>query len=185
MTSIHVNPPGAAHCKLSPVRTYSHAILTYAAMRLAKQGSSKKTALAAGIGATLPDIPMALGASWLWTKRWGFSRSEFDDEVCGRSLFRGPDAALHSALAAASAMFAERALRGKNSSFLIGWAGHILADFLTHGNDARPIFWPLSKWKFESPVSYRDEERFGTMSTIVEHAAVLAILILAAAERNL
>ncbi len=152
-------------------------------MRLAKQGSPKKTALAAALGATLPDAPMALGASWLWTKLKGFSRKDFDDKVCGRSLFRGPDAALHSALVAASAMLVEHILRGKNSTFLIGWAGHILADFFTHGEDARPVFWPLSEWKFESPISYRDKERHGRISTLVEHAA-LAISILATAERD-
>ncbi len=159
------------------MRTYSHAILAYAAVRHAKNGYSKKTALAAALGSTLPDIPMALGAAWLWTKRRKFSRSDFDDEICGRSRFREPDAALHSALVAVSAMLVERALRRENSAFLLGWAGHILADFLTHGEDARPIFWPLSKWKFESPVSYREKERHGKLLTVVEHAAVSAVVI--------
>ena len=190
------------------MRTYSHALLTYAAIRLAKHESPKKTApAAAGIGATLPDIPMALGAAWLWARGREFSHSDFDKEVCGRSLFRDPDAALHSALAVASAMFIEHAFRGKpshgnratqsflfrafaagpvergapanfTSAFLLGWAGHILTDFLTHGKDARPVFWPVSEWKFESPVSYRERERHGRTFTIVEHAAVLAVACL-------
>ncbi len=161
------------------MKTYSHAFLTYGASRLANRNAPRKAAL----GATLPDAPMALGAMWLWTKRSKFSRSDFDDEVCGRSLFREPDAALHSALVvAASAMFVKRALRGKNSAFVLGWAGHVIADFLTHGKDARPILWPLSNWKFESPVSYREKERHGRTFTVIEHAAIVAVVALLASK---
>lgn len=160
------------------MRTYSHAILTYAAIRSSKGGASRKASLAAALGAIFPDAPAILGAAWLWTKRKTFSRKDFDEQVCGRSYFREPDAALHSALVAASAMALENALRGKNSAFVLGWAGHVLTDFLTHGKDARPILWPLSDWKFESPVSYRENERHGTLFTIVEHAAMLATAIL-------
>lgn len=138
--------------------------------------------LAAGIGATLPDTPMILGAAWLWAKKKGFSRKDFDEQVCGRSYFREPDAALHSALILAVALALEKAFRGKTSPFLLGWAGHVVADFLTHGKDARPIFWPISKWKLESPVSYRERERCGRTSTVVEHAA--DVLILAAMRRE-
>lgn len=177
------------------------------------RGGGSKPALAAALGATLPDIPMALGAAWLWTKKRRFPRPDFDIEVCGRSRFREPDAALHSALATASAMLVEHALRGKPShgnhpspafpfrasdnlhgdapadfasAFLLGWAGHVFVDFLTHGKDARPVLWPFSKWKFESPISYRDNERHGTAFTIFEHAAVFgaAALLLLEARRN-
>lgn len=128
---------------------------------------------------------MALGAAWLWARRKTFSRKDFDDEVCGRSLFRGPDAALHSAIPIAAAAIAlGHIFRGKTSAFLLGWAGHVLADFLTHGEDARPIFWPLSEWKFESPISYRGKEQYGRLFTVVEHAAVMAALIFATAKRS-
>jgi hypothetical protein len=160
------------------MRTYSHAILTYAAIRIAKHGSPKKAARDAAVGATLPDIPVALGVAWLWTKRKTFSRNDFDDEVCGRSFFREPDAAFHSALVAASAIVLERSLWQKNSAFTLGWAGHVIADFLTHGSDARPVLWPLSEGRFQSPVSYREKERYGKIFTSFEHAAVFAVVIL-------
>lgn len=119
---------------------------------------------------------MLLGAAWLWTKRKDFSRKDFDEKVCGRTIFRAPDAALHSAPVVAAAMSVERALRGKTSAFLVGWAGHILADFLTHGEDARPILWPASEWRFESPVSYRESGRHGKAFAIFEHAIVISML---------
>ena len=28
--------------------------------------------------------------------------------------------------------------------FLLGWAGHAVADFLTHADDLRPLFWSIS-----------------------------------------
>jgi len=42
---------------------------------------------------------------------------------------------------------------------------HIATDFAMHNDDARPHFWPVSDWVFESPVSYWDS---------AHHAAVLA-----------
>jgi hypothetical protein len=158
------------------VRTYSHAILTYRAFR--RLGAP--TATAAAIGAVLPDLPAITGAAWLAANRLGrFSRSEFEAEVCGRGVFAGPDAALHSALPVALAALAspvclERgATRTALLSFLLGWAGHVAADVLTHGNDARPPLWPLSSYRFESPISYRERDRHALPFTIAEHAAVL------------
>lgn len=145
-------------------------------MRLVKRASNRDAALAA-LGATFPDAPAILGAAWLWLRRKTFSREDFDEQVCGRSLFREPDAAFHSASVVAAAMALERILRGKNSAFLLGWAGHVLTDFLTHGEDARQVFWPVSRWRFRSPISYRERKRHGRLFTVVEHAAVLATLI--------
>ncbi len=33
---------------------------------------------------------------------------------------------------------------------------HILTDFIMHHDDARAHFWPLSDWRFASPISYWD-----------------------------
>jgi hypothetical protein len=159
------------------VRTYSHAVLTYRALR--RLGAP--TATAASLGAVVPDLPAIAGAGWLATNRLGgFSRKEFETKVCGRRVFAGPDAALHSALPVALAAlgassFLERgATRAALLSFLLGWAGHVAADALTHGSDARPLLWPVSAYRFESPLSYRERDRHALPFTVAEHAAVLA-----------
>lgn len=36
---------------------------------------------------------------------------------------------------------------------------HLAADFPLHGQDARPMFWPLTDWKFLSPLSYWETAR--------------------------
>ncbi len=35
--------------------------------------------------------------------------------------------------------------------------------------------WPVSRWRFESPVSYWDRGRYGRAFAVIEHAAVLAV----------
>lgn len=52
----------------------------------------------------------------------------------------------------------------RKSNWLIAFAGaallHLALDFPLHHDDARPHFWPLTWWKFESPISYWDRNRF-------------------------
>ena len=158
------------------MRTYSHAVLTYRAFR--RLGAP--TATAASLGAVLPDLPAIAGAAWLAANRLGrFSRRDFETEVCGRGFFAGPDAALHSAVPVAMAALAASVCLARGStrtallSFLLGWAGHVAADVLTHGSDARPPLWPVSSYRFESPISYRERDRQALPFTIAEHAAVL------------
>ena len=159
------------------MRTYSHAIITHAALR--RLGTP--TATAASLGAVLPDLPAIAGAAWLAARRLGvFSRKEFEKEVCGRSAFAWPDAALHSVLPVAiTTLGAPFLFRGERTRtvllpFVLGWVGHVAADALTHGSDARPLLWPLSTYRFESPLSYRERDRHALPFTVAEHAAVLA-----------
>ena len=159
------------------MRTYSHAGFTYRAFRRLEA----PTATAASLGAVLPDLPAIAGAAWLAANRLGgLSRKEFETEVCGRRVFAGPDAALHSALPVAlaalgvSSFLARGDGRGALLSFLLGWAGHVVADALTHGSDARTLLWPVSAYRFESPLSYRERDRHALPFTVAEHAAVLA-----------
>lgn len=163
------------------MRTYSHAILTYAAFRLVDD--SKRDATLAALGATLPDLPAGVGAVWLWTRKRAATREDFDTEVCGRNAFRVPDAAAHSFPVLLAAMLASRK-SGVGSAFLLGWAGHLAVDFLTHSSDARPQLWPLSGWHFRSSVSYRERERHGRAFTAVEHALLLFALFTLLLKRN-
>lgn len=51
---------------------------------------------------------------------------------------------------------------------------HLLLDFPLHNDDARAHFWPLTNWKFFSPVSYWDPRHFGHIVAPLEALAVLA-----------
>lgn len=162
------------------MRTYSHALFSlYAARRLAPARPS--LAAWTTLGAALPDLPALAGAVWLGARRrrW-FTRQEFCEEACEKGPFGGPDAALHSALPAALLLALRVASRGSGplpTAFLLGWAGHVLADAFTHAEDARPILWPFSKRRFASPVSYWDRTRHAIPFALVEHAALLLLVV--------
>lgn len=156
------------------MRTYSHAVLTYAALRLLNR--TRGEAALAALGATLPDLPAGLGAARLWTQYRSATREDFDAEVCGRIVFRVPDMAAHSFPALLAAILADRK-SAAGRAFLLGWAGHLITDFLTHSSDARPQLWPVSGWRFESPVSYRERERYGRMVTVIERGLFLVAFL--------
>lgn len=160
------------------MRTYSHALLTWAAARRlapSEPGVAAWTAL----GAALPDLPALAGAVWLGARRRRrFTRREFCEEACEKGPFGGPDAALHSALPVALLLALRMASGAKepcSTALLLGWAGHVLADALTHARDTRPILWPLSKRRFASPVSYWGRTSHALPFTLVEHAALLLL----------
>jgi hypothetical protein len=124
-------------------------------------------------------VPALVGAAWLAANRLGrFSRKDFQTEVCGRSLFSRLDAALHCTLTVSGAFALHAVLNTKRRgtrtplyAFLLGWAGHVFADALTHGSDARPLLWPVSAYRFESPVSYRERDRHAFPFAVAERAA--------------
>ncbi len=169
------------------MRTYTHALLTLATARHLNLCSP----VWATAGSILPDLPASLGAAWLWARRGFFDREQFRQQVCAKSAFRVPDTAFHSAVpVAALALYVLSGAGGHSmnrplTALLLGWAGHVAADTLTHGEDARPPLWPLSGWRFGSPVSYWEERRRARLFTLGEHAAVLAAAcyLLAAAGR--
>ncbi len=52
---------------------------------------------------------------------------------------------------------------------------HTTIDFLCHREDAHMSLWPLTRWKFMSPVSYDDPAHFGQFFSIFEAALALAL----------
>ncbi|MEM1144581.1 MAG: cobalamin biosynthesis protein CobQ [Pseudomonadota bacterium] len=55
---------------------------------------------------------------------------------------------------------------------------HIAFDFPFHAGDGRPHFWPLSRWVFDSPISYWDNAHFGWLLGPAELALAGVLLIL-------
>ena len=99
------------------------------------------------------------------------------------ALLLRPDAALHSALAVGVLLLRvllTRGLRERNPyepllAFLIGWAGHVLGDALTHAGEARPILWPISGWRLRIPVSYWERSHHARAFSRVEHGTLLLL----------
>ena len=55
---------------------------------------------------------------------------------------------------------------------------HIALDFPLHANDAHRHFWPLTDWRFSSPVSYWDPTKNGLIGGAIETICVGAALLL-------
>lgn len=167
--------------RIGRVRTYSHALLTLAATRRLAPSDPGAAAWAAA-GATLPDAPVTAAAVWLFARWRRFTRRGLCEEACAKGYFGGPDAALHSALPAGVllALWLTTGPRGRRRcgkllAFLLGWAGHVLADALTHAQDARPILWPLSRRCFRGPVSYWDRSHHARLFAATEHGALVLV----------
>jgi len=61
----------------------------------------------------------------------------------------------------------------KTALFLASMGIHDLSDFLLHNDDAHRHFFPLSDWRFHSPVSYWDPAHFGQFIAPLEAIGVL------------
>ena len=106
------------------------------------------------------------------------------DSVFFKGPFGATGLALHSAVAPAALLAVYAAARFGRVGldpcrillwFLVGWMGHTIADFLTHVDDTRPLFWPLSGWEWSSSVSYYDPRYHGREFVLVEHGGMLLI----------
>jgi len=59
--------------------------------------------------------------------------------------------------------------------FTLAAMTHLLGDFPVHAKDAHPHFWPISNWKFESPISYWDQNHHGQVFSVIE--AIFGIVL--------
>lgn len=68
----------------------------------------------------------------------------------------------------------------QKSGWMIAISGaafvHLLCDFPLHVDDARAHFWPLTMWKFESSISYWDNDHHGSFISILEIILVCVML---------
>ena len=90
------------------------------------------------------------------------------EELLDAIYFTGPfgttGSILHSAVPPVALLLVYWLLklgRRDRRRILLGWFGHTLADFLTHGDDVRPLFWPITDWTWSSPISYYNSAYHG------------------------
>lgn len=139
--------------------------------------SNPYVTLGALAGGLAPDIPMFVMVLWS-TQVLGLP----DQEVFGRLYFSAGWQAVFSidhGFFVWSAMFAVAIWGGL--AVLRAFAGaallHAVADFLTHHDDARRQFWPLTEWVFRSPVSYWDPRHYGPAFAVLEFSVVILLSV--------
>lgn len=152
------------------MNTHSHAFFTFAALHQV-EGAGLAVA-----GSVLPDALYYLAVPFLAARR-GISYRAAQTEVYRVPALRRAVDALHAvpvlaALSLLAWLFCPALLM-----LCLGWASHLAIDFVTHGEGSHPHFWPILPWKFKSPVSFYEEERFGRQFMLAEHALMLGIVL--------
>ena len=132
----------------------------------------KKEGLAAIFGAICPDILifglalyaflMGIPQNVVWSEMYyapGWQRSF----AVTNSVF------LYGALLLIGKRFRDHTLYVFSASALL----HLVLDFPVHHDDGHPLFWPLSDWIFESPLSYWDTAHYAGFVMPVDIAIAL------------
>ena len=140
------------------------------------------------IGAFVPDL--AIYGLFGWSKLAGIKEQKVWDELYWQEPWQTYTATGNSIfLFLALLVIAVVALRNAPAAHKIGLflvflslaaLIHIAGDFPVHVDDAHRHFWPISDWKFVSPVSYWDPKHHGDLFAAFEvllGAALCAFLL--------
>jgi hypothetical protein len=134
-------------------------------------------ALVAALGGIAPDIPMFAIVAGL--RMSGHPAQEIFGKLYWERWWQVCNAIGHSLilwglLAAVFAFIVRRAgtANAPKASLALAFCAsalvHSAIDFFVHREDAHMQFWPLSDWKFVSPVSYWDPNHYGTQFSLFE-----------------
>jgi hypothetical protein len=169
------------------MNTQSHIIMSAAFFG----GDMPKRAWAAALGGVLPDIPMLLIV--LTLKVSGVPMHRIFDEMYWQNWWQITNGIAHNFWGWGSllllAIFMRERLGASAESidlwslvfiFAISGLLHSCIDFLVHREDAHMSLWPVTRWKFMSPVSYYDPAHYGRIFSLFEAllGLVLSIVLL-------
>ncbi|MEL6913492.1 MAG: cobalamin biosynthesis protein CobQ [Pseudomonadota bacterium] len=156
------------------MNTPAHLIMGAAAFG---KPSEPRVTWAALAGATLPDLSLYVLAGWhllvLGTS---------EEVVFGQLYF---SAAWQRVFAVDNSVVLWGIVLGlalwRRAPWAVALSGaallHIAFDFPLHNEDARMHFWPLTEWKFHSPVSYWDSASGAQAVGVIELLLVVALTV--------
>jgi hypothetical protein len=164
------------------MNTQSHVIMGAVLMG---QGVPRK-AWAGALGGITPDIPMLLIVIAL--KLAGTGDRVIFGELYWQNWWQICNAIGHNAWLWSGLTLLGLYMRDRLSTSVRGFDGwttvslfagsallHTAIDFLCHREDAHMSFWPVTRWKFMSPVSYYDPQHYGTWFSLFE--ATLGLML--------
>ena len=157
------------------MNTQTHILIASALFTRSGIGNRARNIAAVG-GGLLPDIPIFV--MFLWSKLTSVPEMVVWEEWYFSSPWQTIVDASHSIplywlLIMVSVVLVKWG--GDRSSYGIVLAifslsalTHIAGDLLLHVNDGHAHFWPLSDWRFSSPVSYWDPRYYGQYFSVFE-----------------
>lgn len=156
------------------MQTPTHVLIAAAAFARPGAAGVNRAAL---LGGFAPDA--FLFAVWGWSQLAGVAPSRLWNEI----YWSGP-VSLGQAVSNSFPLFIvglalSVALKSRLGLAFCGAALlHLVADFLLHAEDAHAHFWPLTGWRFKSPVSYWDPAYFGRTVAFVESVVGVSLAVL-------
>jgi len=164
------------------MRTFSHAIITAAI------GSQKKVKLgglvAFVIGSVLPDLPLGvlIVLAVMNSPNMDTAMVYMDQRYFESALWIALHNIPHSFVVMGVLSLLVYAFRQKRWGRWLLWyaAGaslHIALDILTHVMDGPLFLYPLSNFRFQSPVSYWDANYYGSVFTVFEYSVDAVLLV--------
>lgn len=124
-------------------------------------------------GALLPDAPMFI--FYFWAKLQGLSERVIWRDSYYDAGWQNLFDAFHSfPLLGLAWLLAWRARMQVLCIFFASMLLHSLFDFPLHHDDAHRHFWPLSDFRFASPISYWDPAHYGQFMAPLELLVVVA-----------
>lgn len=161
-----------AHRDAESMNTPTHMLIGAAVFA---RPAAPATLLAAFAGGLVPDLPMLFLVLWS-TRVAGFSEQQVFGELYFTDAWQSVFAVDHGFLFW-GALYCVALWRAAPVLGAFAGAGllHAAADFLTHNDDARRQFWPISDWMFRSPVSYWDARYYGEVFAVFELGLVAVL----------
>lgn len=162
------------------MNTPTHAVLSAA---LLARGARRPVLAPAVVGAVLPDVPMYVlfaVATFVWRQpqavTWGRTYFEPGWQHAVDALHSFPLLGAALALTLGGGGAGARPWRAWARVALASALLHAATDLLVHAEDAHHHLWPLSDWRFVSPVSYWDPRHYGLVFAPLECLGALALL---------
>lgn len=164
----HHLPRVRSYDETSTMNTVAHMLIASAALSKREQ-PRRNWAVAAG--ALAPDLSMFVFFAWSRVQGWS------GDETWNVQYWTEPwqslgaisNSAILFGLLCALAIWRKQTLI---ALFAVAALSHIALDFPLHAEDAHRHFWPLSDWRFNSPVSYWDPNSNGLLGGLIEAICV-------------
>ncbi len=146
-----------------------------------------RRALAGAAGGLIADIPMFVIVALL--RMGGYSFDEIFGRIYWEQWWQVLNAVGHSfliwgvlTLVAWLVIRRHGAAQAPRAALCFAFAGsallHSVIDFLVHREDAHMQFWPLTEWRFVSPVSYWDPAHYGNWFSLFEAALGLVMAVM-------
>jgi len=166
------------------MRTFSHAIITAAIGSKANVGRGSLIAFV--VGSVLPDLPLGVLTLLAIVNTVDMSAAMvyMDEAYFSNPMWIALHNVPHSFVVMGCLSLLAYAFRQMRWMRWMLWyaAGtclHISADILTHVSDGPMFLYPLSTYRFESPVSYWHPNHYGRLFTLFEYSIdVLLVAIL-------